>query len=146
MEGCMATKTKVMFLCSHNSCRSQMGEALLRNIAGDKFDVYSSGLYPQEIHPMTLRVLEELNIPTNNLKSKNSRDMLSEHVFKYVIIVCADADKECPHVWPNVGERLFWPFEDPGAYKGTDEEKLANFREVRNLIKNKLESWVNSIL
>lgn len=138
----MSEKKKVMFLCSHNSCRSQMGEALLRQHAGDQFEVFSSGLYPAEIHPMTLKVLDEAGIDTSPLKSESARDYLGRISLQHVIIVCSKAESECPSTWPGVSNRMYWPFDDPAAAEGTEEDRLVVFRRVRDEIEARIIKWL----
>lgn len=138
----MLAKTKVLFLCTGNSARSQLGEALLRHRAGDRFDVYSAGLEPKGVNPYTLRVLEEIGIDARQQTSKHLREYLGRVHFGYVIIVCADADEKCPAVFPGMGQRLRWPFEDPAAATGPDEVRLAKFREIRDQIDQRLQAWL----
>jgi arsenate reductase len=136
---------KVLFLCTGNSARSQMGEALLRKRAGHRFDVYSAGLEPRPIHPLTLHVLEEIGINTARHCSKGLDEILGEGPFQHVIVVCAQANKRCPGVFPGMQERIFWPFEDPVAFEGADEQKLAKFREVRDRIEGRVKEWLESL-
>jgi arsenate reductase (thioredoxin) len=138
----MREKEKVMFLCSHNSCRSQMGEALLRKHAGDRFEVFSSGLYPADINPLTLKVLEEADTDTGSLKPESARDYLGRVTMQYVIIVCSRAESECPSTWPGVSNRMYWPFDDPAAAEGTEEERLEVFRRVRDEIEARILEWL----
>jgi arsenate reductase len=138
-------KTRVLFLCTGNSCRSQMAEALLRHYAGDRFEAYSAGMDPKPIHPLTLKVLEEKGISTEGLRSKDSREFLGKILVQYLIIVCDKASQTCPRIWPGVTERISMMFEDPAEFAGTDEEKLAKFREVRDQIEAGIMSWVWSL-
>jgi arsenate reductase len=138
----MPGKTKVLFLCTGNSARSQLGEALLRHRAGDRFEVYSAGLEPKGVNPYTLRALDEIGIDARQQTSKHLREYLGRVHFGYVIIVCADADEKCPAVFPGMGQRLRWPFEDPAAATGSDEARLAKFREIRDQIDQRLQAWL----
>jgi arsenate reductase len=131
----------VLFLCTGNSCRSQMAEGLLRDMAGDRFDVYSAGLDPQPVHPMAVRVMEEIGIDISEQTSKSVKEYLGRKPFAYIIIVCGKAQESCPTVFPGVHERLFWPFEDPVAFQGTEDETLEKFREVRDNIHDRIEDW-----
>ncbi|MDR3573650.1 MAG: arsenate reductase ArsC [Anaerolineaceae bacterium] len=133
-------KPRVLFLCTGNSCRSQMAEAFLRKYAGDQFEVYSAGLEPKTIHPMTIKVMEEIGFDMSSQYSKPLTLYLGKVHFGYLITVCSDAEKECP-IFPGMGMRLHWPFEDPARFAGTEEEKLEKFREVRNQIDQKVHEW-----
>lgn len=136
-------KMNVLFLCTGNSARSQMAEALLRHYAGDQFEVYSAGLEPKGLNPYTIRVMDEIGIDIRDHRSKSIKEYIGRRFFHYFITVCADADKDCPHIlWATGGEKLHWPFDDPAAIDGTDAEKLAKFREVRNQIETKIKSWI----
>jgi arsenate reductase len=134
-------KTRVLFLCTGNSCRSQMAEAFLRRTAGDQFEVYSGGLDPKPIHPLTIRVMEEIGVDMRGQFSKPLKQYIGKVHFGYLITVCSDAEDRCP-VFPGMGIRLHWPFEDPAAFAGTDEEKLAKFREIRAQIEEKVFAWL----
>jgi len=134
-------KKKVLFLCTGNSARSQMAEALLRKYAGAEFEVYSAGLEPKGIHPSTVRVLDELGIDTSAQASKPLSQYAGKVNFDYLITVCSNADQKCPY-FPGMGVRLHWPFDDPAAFEGTEAERLAKFREVRDQIDERVRSWV----
>lgn len=135
-------KLNVLFLCTGNSCRSVMGETILRHIAGDRFNVYSAGTEPKGINPIAQQVLGEIGVSTEGVGSKHVSEYLGKLTFHYVIIVCDSADQSCPRVWPGMLNRLFWPFEDPPAFKGSDEERLEKYRDVRDQIQDKLKQWV----
>jgi len=137
----MIAKAKVLFLCTGNSARSQMAEALLRKYAGDRFEAYSAGLEPKGVNPHTVRVLDEIGIDTSQHRSKSLREYLGRVNFGYLITVCSDAEQNCP-IFPGVSVRLHWPFEDPAKFEGTHEEKLAKFREVRDQISARLKAWL----
>lgn len=134
-------KKKVLFLCVHNSARSQMAEAWLRRYAGERFEVYSAGLEPREIHPYTLRVMEEAGVEMRGHYAKGVDDLPAGLRFDYVITVCSQAEARCPF-FPGPARRLSWPFEDPSAYEGGEEEKLARFREVRDQIARRIREWL----
>lgn len=135
-------KRVVLFLCTGNSARSQMAEALLRRRAGDRFDVYSAGLEPRGIHPMTVRVMEEVGVNMEGHRSKPLNEFLGSLRVQYAITVCQQAEQSCPSVWPFATHRLFWPFEDPAAFEGTEAEQLQTFREVRDRIDERIERWL----
>ncbi len=134
---------RVLFLCTGNSCRSQMAEAFLRHYAGDRFEAYSAGLVPVEINPFTYRVMTEVGLDLTGQRSKSVDEYLGKTLFQYLITVCDDADKNCPTTWPGVTKRMHWSFEDPARFEGTEEEKLAKFREVRDLIRQRIQDWVS---
>ncbi len=118
-----------------------MAEAFLRKYAGDQFEVYSGGLEPKPIHPLTIRVMEEAGIDMSGQYSKPLAQFMGRVHFGYLITVCSDAEDMCP-VFPGMGVRLHWPFEDPAAFQGPEEEKLARFRQARDGIENKVLSWL----
>ena len=132
----------VLFLCTGNSARSQMAEALLRQCAGGRYDVLSAGTDPQGIHPMTRVVLGEIGIDIGGQRSKSLTEYLGRAAVHTVITVCDRADKACPAVWPGVVKRLAWHFEDPAACGGTDDEKRAKFRAVRDQIHVRIQEWL----
>jgi arsenate reductase len=136
-------KKNVLFVCSHNSARSQMAEAFLRHVAGDRFNVYSAGLESTEIHPMTRQVMSEAGFDLEGQRSK-SLDEVRDIQFRWAIIVCAKADEQCPANYFNA-IRLFWPFENPSAAEGTEAQRLMKFREVRDQIKEKLLAWLRNM-
>jgi arsenate reductase (thioredoxin) len=135
-------KQRVLFLCTGNSCRSQMAEAFLRRYGGEYFEAYSAGLEPKPINPYTIQVMDEIGFDLSGQTSKGVESYLGKVLFKYLITVCDDAEKNCPATWPGVNERLHWSFEDPAKFEGSPEEKLAKFREVRDLIQAKIINWL----
>jgi len=135
-------KDNVLFLCTGNSCRSQMAEAFLRFYCGDRFEVFSAGLEPTEINPYTYKVMAELHLDLAGHRSKSVDEYLGKKHFQYLITVCGDADKNCPAIWPGVVSRMHWPFEDPAKFEGDDEQKLEKFRELRDQIKQRVIDWV----
>jgi len=137
-------KIKVLFLCTGNSARSQMAEAFLRTLAGDKYEAYSAGLEPEEIHPLTRAVMEEIGIDISSQYSKALKDYMGKMHFGYLITVCSEADKRCPSVFPGMGQRLHWDLEDPAKFIGSEEEKLQKFREIRDQIRLNIQSWIEA--
>ena len=135
-------KQRVLFLCTGNSCRSQMAEAFLRTYAGQYFEVYSAGLEPKPINPYTLEVMDEIGFDISGQTSKNVNVYLGKVHFHFLITVCDDADKNCPATWPGINARFHWSFEDPARVEGSPEEKLAKFREVRDQIQAKIRTWL----
>jgi len=137
-------KAKVLFLCTGNSARSQMAEALLRHYAGDRFDVYSAGLEPKGINPYTVRVMQEIGLDLAFQYSKDVTEYLGRVNFGYVITVCSNAEKNCPSTFLGVSQRLHWDLEDPAAYVGSDEEMLSKFRKVRDQIDERVRTWLTA--
>ncbi len=142
-ENAQRRPIRVLIVCTHNSARSQMGEALLRWMAGDAVEVYSAGTAPTQVHPLTLRVLDELGIDTDGLRAK-SVDEFRGQTFDYVITVCDQARESCP-IFPG-GEQIHWSFPDPSAVEGDDEQRLETFRKVRDAIAQRLRLWVSVTL
>ena len=135
-------KERVLFLCTGNSARSQMAEAFLRKYGEDRFEPHSAGLEPKGLNPLTIKVMSEVGIDISGHTSKGVDAYLGKVLFQYLITVCDDADKNCPTVWPGVNKRMHWSFQDPAAVEGIEEEKLAKFREVRDLIERKIKEWL----
>ena len=135
-------KQKVLFLCTGNSARSQMAEAFVRKYAGETFEAHSAGLEPRGVNPLTIKVMDEVGIDISDQTSKGIETYLGKMLFQYLITVCDDADKNCPTIWPGVNTRMHWSFEDPAKFEGTEEQKLAKFREVRDLMEKKVKQWV----
>jgi len=119
-----------------------MAEAFLRYYANERFEVYSAGLDPKGINPLTIRVMDEIGIDIRHQTSDNIKKYMGHVAFRYVITVCARAEENCPTPLWHLGEKLHWPFDDPAAVEGTDEEKLPKFREVRDQMAAKVQSWV----
>ncbi len=137
-------KTKVLFLCTGNSARSQMAEALLRKYGGERFEVFSAGLEPSVINPLTVQVMEEVGVDMSQHFAKGLTQYLGKEHFGYLITVCGRAEEKCP-IFPGMGIRLHWPFEDPAAFKGTPEEKLEKFRQVRDQIQIAVQDWIANL-
>lgn len=138
-------KPAVLFLCTGNSARSQMGEGLLRHEAGDYFDVHSAGTTPKSVNPFAVQVMNEIGIDISQQRSKSVTEYLGKIQLSYLIIVCRDADQDCPSTWPGMMKRLFWPFEDPALAKGTDANKAQFFRIIRDDIHEKIKHWLHEL-
>lgn len=135
-------KLSALFLCSHNSARSQMAESLLRHYGGERFEVYSAGLEPSQVNPFTRQVLAEVGLDMEGQYAKNLTDYWGgKYHFTYLITVCDRAEEKCP-LFPFATHRLYWPFEDPSAAQGTDESKAQVFRQVRDQIADKIQGWI----
>lgn len=139
----MAEKKKVLFVCVHNSARSQMAEEFLKHIAGDRFEAESAGLEPGEVHPLTVKVLQEAGIDISRKKTNSAFDFFKQgRRYHYVVTVCStEAEEKCP-VYPGTLQRLHWPLDDPSRAEGGEEQRLARFREMRDRIRRKVESFV----
>jgi arsenate reductase (thioredoxin) len=137
---------KVLFICNHNSARSQMAEALLKNACGDFFQVASAGIKPGVLNPLAVEVMAEIGIDISQNQSKDIFPFLRERPgYNYVISVCDKASgQHCP-TFPAGVRQIEWNFPDPSAFTGTEEEKLARTREVRDAIKARIESWCSEM-
>jgi len=137
-------KPTILFLCSGNSCRSQMAETFARKYGGDRFEVHSAGLNPTEIHPLTRQVLQEAGLDIRGQYAKGVDEFLGKLMVHYLFIVCDKAAGACPTVWPGSAgmERIVHVFEDPAALEGTEQEKLAAFRRVRDEIDATVRDWI----
>jgi arsenate reductase (thioredoxin) len=133
--------TKVLFICTHNSARSQMAEALLKKYAGEHFEVYSAGYQPQPIHSYTYKVMQEIDIDLSNQQPKDLWELAKNQHFGIIITVCKKTEADCPTI-PGASTRLYWNIEDPAAYEGSEEAKIAKFREIRNQIKEKIVEFL----
>ncbi len=134
-------RQKVLFLCTGNSARSQMAEAFLRKYAGVRYAVYSAGLEPKVLNPYTIQVMEEIGIGMGGHSSKELGAFIGKVEFDYLITVCGGANERCPS-FPGMGTRLHWDLEDPAAFEGDPEEKLAKFRQVRDQIQARVSAWL----
>ena len=133
-------KERVLILCTGNSARSQMAEGLLRNDAGDRFEVESAGTKPGHVRPEAIAVMKEIGIDISGHRSKHVDEFAGQD-FNYVLTVCDNAKESCP-VFPGKTERLHKNFQDPAALQGTEEERLALFRRVRDEIKDYLKAFL----
>ncbi|HUD47399.1 MAG TPA: arsenate reductase ArsC [Candidatus Baltobacteraceae bacterium] len=139
-------KKKVLFVCIHNSARSQMAEAFLNRICGDEFEGHSAGLEPGRLNPIAVETMQEAGIDISGNQTKAVIDFSrAGEKFAYVITVCDEASAErCP-VFPGVGARLHWSFPDPSRFQGTHEERLARTREVRDMIEERVRQWCEQV-
>jgi arsenate reductase len=135
-------KTRVLFLCTHNSARSQMAEGWLRAMAGDRFEVASAGTEQTHVRPQAIAVMAESGIDIGSHTSKTLDGFLHEP-WDFVITVCDSANEACP-VFPAAATRLHWSFPDPSRATGTDAERLTVFRQVRDAIAARLAGWLRS--
>jgi len=137
------SKEKVLFLCTGNSARSQMAEAFLKKWGADLYDAYSAGTEPKGINPYTERVMEEVGVSLSGQYSKHIKEYMGKIHFAYVITLCDDAERSCPAIFPGMGQMLHWSFEDPAAFVGSNDEKLAKFRKVRDQIERTIKEWLS---
>ena len=138
----MHGKTRVLFVCIHNSARSQMGEAFLRQAGGERFEVQSAGIEPGRLNPLVVQAMKEVGVDISGNETKEISQFIDQGVpFDYVITVCDETSAErCP-LFPGKAQRLHWGFSDPSELQGSDEEKLSVIRSIRDAIKEKVESW-----
>ncbi len=133
-------KKKVLFLCTGNSCRSQMAEGFLRACAGDRYEAHSAGTNPSTLHPLAIEVMREVGVDISGQHSKNVTEYVGQH-FPLVVTVCDNAKEHCP-IFPGPCIREHWPFEDPAEAVGKREERLAVFRRVRDAIATRVKDFV----
>ena len=133
----MEHKIKVLFICQHNSGRSQIAEAFLRSFYGDKFEVESAGLEPSEtINPLVVQVMKKAEIDLGGKKPQNLFHLYKQgKLYNHVITVCHDSEAKCP-IFPGITVRWHWPFPDPATLDGTETEKLEKVRKIRDMIKD----------
>jgi arsenate reductase len=139
-------KQNVLFICVHNSARSQMAEAWLNKICGEQFVAESAGLEPGTINPLVVEVMREVGIDLSQKKTQAVFDVWkSGKLFQYVVTVCNESEsKGCP-IFPGITTRLHWPFPDPSQVSGSDEERLQQVRKIRDGIRAKVEQWCEEI-
>ena len=137
----MTSRPRVLFLCTGNSARSQMAQALLRKYADDRLEAHSAGIEPKGMNPFTIRVMDEMGLDVRSQRSKDVMEYLGRVHFGYVITVCAHAEANCP-IFPFGTTMLHWHLDDPAQVEGTDDEKLAKFREVRDQLDAHIRAWL----
>jgi arsenate reductase len=134
---------RVLFICVHNSARSQMAEAYLKKFAGDRFEPESAGLEPGTLNPLVVEVMKEEGIDLSGKQTNSVFEFYREgRLYSYVITVCSkEAEERCP-IFPGVNRRLHWPFDDPSKFEGSEEQKLEKTRLVRDQIKEKIKEFI----
>jgi arsenate reductase len=139
-------KKKILFICVHNSARSQMAEAWLNYTCGDFFEAQSAGLEPGTLNPLAVEVMQEVGLDISNKETQAVFDVFkSGQLFAYVVTVCDEASAEkCP-IFPGPTQRLHWSFPDPSQATGTREEKLRQVRGIRDEIRCKIEEWCEEV-
>jgi arsenate reductase len=131
-------KQRVLFLCTGNSARSQMAEGILRHLAGDRFEVFSAGTKPNVVNPHAIEAMREIGVDISHHRSKHVSEYFGKPM-DTVITVCDNAKETCP-IFPGVKHQIHWSFEDPAAAEGTEEEKLAVFRTIRDQIFGRIKN------
>lgn len=139
-------KQNVLFICIHNSARSQMAEAWLNHICGDAFAAESAGLEPGTLNPLVVEAMQEAGIDISQEKTRAVADVLqSGKLFSHVVTVCDETSAErCP-IFPGAAQRLHWGFPDPSTLTGNHDEKMANVRRIRDQIRSRIEEWCNEV-
>lgn len=132
---------RVLFLCTHNSSRSQMAEGLLRAHGGPAFEVFSAGTQPRSVHPLAIKVMREIGIDISDQTAKGIEAFATEPPMDLVVTVCDEAQEACPF-FPNARSQAHWGFPDPSRVTGTEEERLAAFRHIRDLIAAKITQFL----
>jgi arsenate reductase len=139
-------KKKVLFICVHNSARSQMAEAFLNQICGEQFEGHSAGLEPGKLNPIVVEAMQEIGLDISGNQTKSVFDTFkSGKLFQYVVSVCDEASGErCP-IFPGITKRVHWSFPDPSALQGAHELKLERTRQIRDMIKDQIEKWCKEV-
>lgn len=135
-------RKNVLFICVHNSARSQMAEGFLRHLGNSRFAAFSAGLEPTEVNPLAVEVMEEAGIDISSQRTKGLDGFLGKETIHYAIFVCSRAEEKCPHIYSLALNILSWPFDDPATFDGDGESRLETFRRVRDEIRTKLEDWL----
>ena len=137
--------TGILFLCTGNSCRSQMAEGFAKKMLSKNMEIFSAGLEPKGVHPMAVKIMQEIGVDISHQKSKNISEIPLDKI-NIVITLCGDAAERCP-VFPRKVERIHWEIEDPANAQGSDKEIAIVFRKVRDKIKSYIENekWFNSV-
>ncbi|MDD5254917.1 MAG: arsenate reductase ArsC [Candidatus Omnitrophica bacterium] len=135
-------KKRVLFLCTGNSCRSQMAEGFLRSLAGERFEALSAGIKPASVNPLAVKVMQEAGVDISRQESKPVSLFLKQQ-FDFVITVCDNARQACPF-FPGTYKAIHWDIEDPAAAQGSEEEKLTVFRKIRERIRERVASFIEN--
>jgi len=140
-------KKKVLFVCIHNSARSQMAEAFLNELGGDRFEAESAGLEPGQLNQLVVEVMKEIKIDISHNTTKGVFDFIKQgKLFHYVITVCDETSgNRCP-IYPGYAKRLHWNLPDPSALEGTQDEKRQTTRRIRDEIKARIEAWIKEVV
>ncbi len=133
---------RVLFLCTHNSSRSQMAEGLLRARGGAAYDVFSAGTEPRIVHPLAIKVMREIGIDIRGHRAKSLEEFRNQPPMDLVVTVCGEAAEACPY-FPNARRQVHWGFPDPSRVEGSEEERLAAFRHIRDLIAARIRQFLD---
>ncbi|HEY3395126.1 MAG TPA: arsenate reductase ArsC [Lacipirellulaceae bacterium] len=139
----MEDRKNVLILCTRNTARSQIAEALLKKHAADRFNVYSAGLRPDTVHPFVEPVMNEIGVAVGGQYSKDVGEYLGKLTVHHLIIVCNQVEQHCPWLFPGALHRHFWPFDDPAAVEGTEDKRRDAFRRIRDQIDQRLQAWLS---
>lgn len=132
---------RVLFLCTHNSSRSQMAEGLLRARGGAAYEVFSAGTQPRMVHPLAIKAMQELGVDISHHRAKGLEEFGEQPPMDLVITVCDEAAEACPYI-PNARSQVHWGFSDPSQVEGSEDERLAAFQETRDLISARLDQFL----
>ena len=136
----------ILVVCTGNSARSQMAEALIKKHHGDRFQVYSAGTRPSDqVFPPVVQAMREIGLDISGSTPKSIKEFLGHKHFKYVIIVCSGADEVCPAIF-GAAERIVWPFNDPAAIEGTEQDIMEGTRQIRDAIEAKIKAWTPKLV
>lgn len=138
-----ASRPNVLFVCVHNSARSQMAEGFLRELGADRFNALSAGLEPTGVDPRAVEVMREAGVDISGQRSKGLEEFLGRQTIHYAVFVCSAAEEKCPHVYSLALNRLSWAFEDPASFEGSPAEALERFRVVRDEIRARIVEWLD---
>jgi arsenate reductase len=139
-------KIRVLFICVHNSARSQMAEAFLNEFGSDRFAAESAGLEPGVLNPLVVKAMGEIGIDISAKTTRSAFDLLRQGKwYGWVITVCDESQAATCPIFPGAGQRLHWSFPDPAAFKGSEEEKLEQVRKLRNCIAEKVKGWLEEL-
>ena len=139
-------KTRVLFICVHNSARSQMAEAFLKKFAGERFEAESAGLEPGVLNPLAVKAMGEIGIDISAKTTRSAYDLLRQGKwYGWVITVCDESQAEACPIFPGAGQHQHWSFPDPSAFKGTEEEKLEQVHRLRDRIAEKVKGWLEEL-
>jgi arsenate reductase len=134
---------RVLFLCTHNSSRSQIAEGLLRTRGGAAYAVFSAGTHPRVVHPLAIKVMQEIGIDISNQRAKSLEEFRNQPPMDLVVTVCDEAAEACPF-FPNARHQVHWGFPDPSRVEGSEEERLAAFRHIRDLMAVRINQFLES--
>jgi arsenate reductase len=139
-------KTRVLFICVHNSARSQMAEAFLKKFAGERFEAESAGLEPGVLNPLVVKAISEIGIDISAKTTRSAFDLLRQGKwYGWVITVCDESQAATCPIFPGAGQRQHWSFPDPATFKGSEKEKLEQVRQVRDRIAAKVREWLEGL-